>query len=1027
MNPQVQHIGWMLVHSVWEDILAWCLLQVALRILARKSPQVRYLAACLALAAMAILPWLTFDATDLSARLRDNHPAGNGTVAHLQSLEIFQTASGRENSASATSATPQAFTPPQEAAPFFPRLLPVLVALWLAGLVLSSARLWLRWCRVRRLIRQPLQLLAPAWRERFDQLVQISGVDRIVRLGETAAVSVPIVAGWLKPVILLPLGVATSLPAEQIETILLHELAHISRHDYLINLLQNIVETVFFYHPAVWSASRRIRLERELACDDQTIQWCKNPRTYAAALAGFEEFRHQSPLLAATGEGDLFARIRRILVGPQPERRGVPIFAITGFCGVGIYLASMILVPLLAAEMMTDKERVAKIQALQLTSPQFNFANFKESVRVTGTIRTDDGKPLPTSLKGFGPQSYLMSSYPNGSAFTPLYFDPSLHTFYVNAQNGRIELGIWADGYVPLQLRNLYAKDGKLNLNLELKRGFPARVRVTDPSGQPLEGVEVTATTLNSVHQIQLAMPPVRTDSTGMASFGNVDTDSEIFLIALKPGWQMTDWTIDQWSSNEPLVRVLQPATVTSGMAIDQATRQPISGAAIILAARRGSDLSNYYYPDSGQVLAHSDEKGRFELKSLNSNYSYWVYVQAPGYQTTSFPIQAGDRGSVFELPPGLYVRGKILDPDGKLKRLNYKVELRCDYNLQATPQNAYGQTRLQTLSKLGPDIPFIFHDLPKGRIEFFVNRTWYPLNLETNKDDFVIDLGAKNSTTVPDESASRPIAMVFKRSTDQVSPTGTMDIEYLDKREGVNAYNVKTVSIKNGIAKVDLPTPTSVNLRADGLNGYWFPPDRFDVPAGTGAFTHEVHVSPAGVIYGTVTAAPDMKRRPFLISPVMLKKPPGVENFNLSGGGHSSQPLGARYVTSPLPFGGTYVAVLQSIPSYFVSSPALVDAEHPLVMRDMNLEARDSLMGKVVDENNNPIAFQEVELIYQPTEEYGFSSDGAFTRRDGTFTISHMNFAVPGNYELEIDGAKIRVDGHTPQPVVITVRHLKK
>jgi beta-lactamase regulating signal transducer with metallopeptidase domain len=323
MNPLVQRVGWMLVHSVWEDVLIWCVFQVAVLLLARKSPQARYLAACTALVAMAGLPWLTFDAADLMARLRDNHAVSSEMVAGSPRLAHFQVGLAGNGPAATAVSTLKPFVTPKDAPSVLSRLLPVLVALWIAGLAFSSGRLWMRWRYLQRLIQGPFQMPSPSWRERFDRLMQLSGVKRIVRLGESAAVSVPIVAGWLKPVVLLPLGVMASLPAEQVEAILLHELAHIARHDYLINLLQSIVETVFFYHPAVWAVSRRIRLERELACDDRAVQWCASARTYAEALAGFEEFRAQSPALAATGDGDLFTRIHRILIRPH-ARQGSP-------------------------------------------------------------------------------------------------------------------------------------------------------------------------------------------------------------------------------------------------------------------------------------------------------------------------------------------------------------------------------------------------------------------------------------------------------------------------------------------------------------------------------------------------------------------------------------------------------------------------------------------------------------------------------------------------------------------------------
>ena len=102
----------------------------------------------------------------------------------------------------------------------------------------------------------------------------------------------PTVIGWLKPVVLLPASALAGLTPRQLEAILAHELAHIRRHDYLVNLLQTLVETLLFYHPAVWWLSRRIRVERENCCDDLAVSLCGDPVAYAAALADLEGSAH---------------------------------------------------------------------------------------------------------------------------------------------------------------------------------------------------------------------------------------------------------------------------------------------------------------------------------------------------------------------------------------------------------------------------------------------------------------------------------------------------------------------------------------------------------------------------------------------------------------------------------------------------------------------------------------------------------------------------------------------------------------
>ena len=158
------------------------------------------------------------------------------------------------------------------------------------------------------------------WGRMAADLTRRMRVSRPVRLLESAAVRVPTLVGCLRPVILLPASVLTGLAPEQIEALLAHELAHVRRWDYLVNLLQIMAETLLFYHPAVWWISRRIRAEREQCCDDVVVATCGDRVVYARALAALEESRAiPAPALAARG-GRLLARIRRILT-MEPDTR----------------------------------------------------------------------------------------------------------------------------------------------------------------------------------------------------------------------------------------------------------------------------------------------------------------------------------------------------------------------------------------------------------------------------------------------------------------------------------------------------------------------------------------------------------------------------------------------------------------------------------------------------------------------------------------------------------------------------------
>ena len=186
--------------------------------------------------------------------------------------------------------------------------------IWLAGAFAFSVRLMGGWFVAVRLRTMLVRPAPEEWRRAFDNLKARLGVSGPVRLLVSPLVQVPTVVGWLRPIVLAPLGALSGLPTEHMEALLIHELAHIRRRDYLVNILQSIVETLLFYHPAVWWVSGHIRAERELCCDDVAVALSGDALTYARALAELESFRpeHLNPAVAANG-GSLADRIGRLL------------------------------------------------------------------------------------------------------------------------------------------------------------------------------------------------------------------------------------------------------------------------------------------------------------------------------------------------------------------------------------------------------------------------------------------------------------------------------------------------------------------------------------------------------------------------------------------------------------------------------------------------------------------------------------------------------------------------------------------
>lgn len=322
-EPVVRAIGWALLHFVWQGALVSVSAAVVLRLLRHGAPDVRYVVAAIALAVMATLPIVTgvqaLDDTTrpaLSDEARLSPVALEARARTLTADERLPATAPADREQSAAGGTSvQALA--ARAGAFADERLPLFVALWMAGVGVLALRLFSGWLWVQRLASRgatPADAELQAVTQRLRRRLHIG---RRVRLLQSSRVDVPTVIGWLKPTILLPVSALAGLSPAQLEAILAHELAHIRRHDYLVNLLQTLLETLLFYHPGVWWLSKQIRIERENCCDDLAVSLCGDRVLYARTLADLEELRGPGGrlVMAATG-GTLLARVRRLLAGP---------------------------------------------------------------------------------------------------------------------------------------------------------------------------------------------------------------------------------------------------------------------------------------------------------------------------------------------------------------------------------------------------------------------------------------------------------------------------------------------------------------------------------------------------------------------------------------------------------------------------------------------------------------------------------------------------------------------------------------
>ncbi len=309
-TPAVQAIAWALVHFLWQGALVGLAAAAALSLLKKGSAAVRYAVAAGALLLMVALPVAT------AVRL-----AASPSTAFAGSSLLGHTSPSSPGVGGVEGAGEEGRGDEGLSAAIPSPFLPWVLNVWLAGVGFLSIYHLGGFLQTRRLTRTG-NLLDGDVETTVRSLARRLGIARAVKLLESAAVPVPAVIGWLRPVILVPASALAGLSPQQLEAVLAHELAHVRRHDYLINLLQAAVETLLFYHPAVWWVSSQMRRERENCCDDMAVAICGDRLGYARALADLEGLRAPSPRLAMAADGgSLLDRIRRLVGAPTPRPR----------------------------------------------------------------------------------------------------------------------------------------------------------------------------------------------------------------------------------------------------------------------------------------------------------------------------------------------------------------------------------------------------------------------------------------------------------------------------------------------------------------------------------------------------------------------------------------------------------------------------------------------------------------------------------------------------------------------------------
>lgn len=1022
-GPAWQHLALALLHTLWQGVAAAAILWILLRRIGVDRPDARYWTAFGVLAGLLLCGLTTWAILDCR-------------VPHSQALASRSTAAEPHRAdappASATTATPALAEPAADELPHRSIWSAVLLAAWFLGVILMTVRMAWLVARSRRLM-LGAEIEDGRLLSMVEELRRAFGIRRQLRMVEAIEGWGPAVSGAIQPVLAVPLCLLTGLPPDALRAVLAHELAHIRRHDYLLNLVQMAIESLLFFNPAVWWISRQIRIEREACCDALATQAVERPLALAEALSlCAEQVRVRiAPAAAFADEGRrrpqlLLDRVRRLLQpGYRPQAslspKGLMMFlAATAVALVALSCGAKAVVDL-AAKALTPAERmkqVAQTQRQYASPEQVTEADSPDGVAtLSGTICTRNGSPPPKKTRvNRRTERRKNTTFANGGEQPP--------DFSVDAGAGTTCLTFESEGYAPAVAGPFHLKAGEKisGIKVLLDRGFDVPAHVVDENGKPVTGAEVRGWLLTGDNSIGSGFRRL-SDSKGMVVMTHLAEGKYRFDIH-KAGFQPLDGFVQPIVPRQPVTFTLTHAKPLQGVVVS-ADGQPVAGADIRILVKSslvGSGKTTHSYSESGPVLAVTDSQGRFILNQLMDDASYELLISTKSGQRQLIHNVVSGRGELrVELGPELTISGTIRGDLARLTKEDGKPVIRWSESVPFPGHNfSNGIGGTVPVEPVKGGGKFTIRGLLPGEVMIHAGNvfglTMGPSRIPHQTVD--IDL------TLPlAEYPKRPVVLRFATPDGTVLPEGTIQIRL--SKDGENyACGNPLVSLKNGVARFDAYAPGGLSYESVGLIGYWFETVWTRVEPGKGPQTITVPVLPAGAVAGQVLDADGKPANEKVTVSVTgeLKIPHGTR-FGGFGDGDIKPDAKGRFFATPLPLGGKYSVKAQRGHTVQVVSPVLLDAAHPTKKLTLQLPPTTAVNGVVLDPEGQPLARIPLKLEFlsngdSPANRQSCGwSEGLKSDVEGQFRISDLGVGV-GKYSLEIEPNRDFCPAHVELPL---------
>ncbi len=1032
-SPEWTHVVKALLHTLWQASILAVLLGLVLRRLS--NPAARYRCA---LAALVVV-----------------------TGAWLVTWAVLNRPDTEHLTATATMVSPPAqYVPTQSSSPAVVVAVtreaaaqPVthwtawLALVWIAGAAVMLLRAAIQVAGAERMRRATRPLDDSHVAQLIAEAQRAVRLTRTIRVAVTDTLTSPAVVGVLVPTLILPLSLITTLTPEQLRFVLLHELAHIRRGDYFANLFQLFAEALLFFNPAVWWISHQVRREREACCDALAIELSNAPADYARTLVTVAENMLVSVSTAATAFGNerepssLTERVQRMLVpGYRPSLRLTWRAMLAALFVGGILLVlSAVGTRITVAAILSPQERIEKIEKKMTEygeKPAVEKSDNSETlpkVKVSGRVRMADGSALP-KIKRVN----VYTARRNSSGASSARMETN-GVFSVSTAPGRICAGLDIPGFAPIVAGpvNVEGTNRIENLDLILEQGFETPIIITDTdTGTPITDAMVKAQFWVRGMGIGIGKSrELKTDAVGKTALTQCSDTVALTLVVNAPGYEIIEQRIEKLNPQAPIHLKLQRGMPASGVVLNKADNTPLAGATVRLIYEKGREEKGYQWTDEARVVATTDATGRFTVNQLQRNTKYWLGVSAPGHESVIIgPLLAGTKDLSIPLGAELIVRGRVIGNLEGLQIINDDYCLSRSYS-EVFDNHSNGFQEWVPIRVVDGQATFQFTNPIPGRVTLSGGQGYREeRDVTAPMDDWVVNLTdarKKQAQILP----KREVVFRFKHPSG-VPPRGTVSVSVPDNLEpNYLTAHTEEKEIVDGEVRIEIAIGGRTYVEPKRMVGYWFKSDfsRVLVTNGIGPMVVEISVIPAGAIFAQARNTDGTPAGGLFFSLRELKRAPSRDDSSSLGSGVGDGFSGnapRKWVSGPLPLGGTYQVIGHRGNSFCASQPITLTEEKPDAEVMLQFLVGKTLEGLVLDADGQPVRDAELNPSLTLSNNHSFGLKAVFTDEQGQFRIED---ATPGIGDFSVTPSarglmaeRVKLDFNT-QPQTIRLKHGRK